>query len=193
MVVFPTFKTAHSFCTIVLKSLARRQQRKPKAVNAGLRLFVFLQVKAATGEEVSAEDLGGADLHCKYDATVSLAGACSLRQQQQNKTKQENISVNSKCQRFCLDEFWWGGIIPVLLTVSWWSIYCRDFALIHHLSRRKSGVTDHYALDDNHALHLARKAVRGLNYRKNIQVSPATVISLSFSRAAVGVWGDGVG
>ncbi|KAK0136056.1 Methylcrotonoyl-CoA carboxylase beta chain, mitochondrial [Merluccius polli] len=45
-------------------------------------------VKAATGEEVSAEDLGGADLHCK-----------------------------------------------------------------------KSGVTDHYALDDNHALHLARKAV----------------------------------
>uniref|UniRef100_A0A674PQI4 Methylcrotonoyl-CoA carboxylase beta chain, mitochondrial n=1 Tax=Takifugu rubripes TaxID=31033 RepID=A0A674PQI4_TAKRU len=57
-------------------------------------------VKAATGEEVSAEDLGGADLHCK-----------------------------------------------------------------------KSGVTDHYALDDNHALHLARKAVRGLNYRKNIEVS----------------------
>lgn len=26
-----------------------------------------LQVKAATGEEVSAEDLGGADLHCKYE------------------------------------------------------------------------------------------------------------------------------
>ena len=24
------------------------------------------QVKAATGEEVSAEELGGADLHCKY-------------------------------------------------------------------------------------------------------------------------------
>ncbi|KAG7221369.1 hypothetical protein INR49_017245 [Caranx melampygus] len=57
-------------------------------------------VKAATGEEVSAEDLGGADLHCK-----------------------------------------------------------------------KSGVTDHYALDDNHALHLARKAVRSLNYRKNIEVT----------------------
>lgn len=29
------------------------------------------QVKAATGEEVSAEDLGGADLHCKYDLSVS--------------------------------------------------------------------------------------------------------------------------
>uniref|UniRef100_A0A9J8CXJ5 methylcrotonoyl-CoA carboxylase n=2 Tax=Cyprinus carpio TaxID=7962 RepID=A0A9J8CXJ5_CYPCA len=58
------------------------------------------QVKAATGEEVSAEDLGGADLHC-----------------------------------------------------------------------RKSGVTDHYALDDNHALHLARKAVRSLNYKKNLDVT----------------------
>uniref|UniRef100_G3NM83 Methylcrotonoyl-CoA carboxylase beta chain, mitochondrial n=1 Tax=Gasterosteus aculeatus aculeatus TaxID=481459 RepID=G3NM83_GASAC len=57
-------------------------------------------VKAATGEEVSAEDLGGADLHCK-----------------------------------------------------------------------KSGVTDHYALDDNHAIHLARKAVRRLNYKKNIEVT----------------------
>ncbi|XP_037657574.1 LOW QUALITY PROTEIN: methylcrotonoyl-CoA carboxylase beta chain, mitochondrial [Choloepus didactylus] len=57
-------------------------------------------VKAATGEEVSAEDLGGADLHC-----------------------------------------------------------------------RKSGVTDHYALDDNHALHLARKAVRNLNYQKKLDVN----------------------
>ncbi|XP_048383966.1 methylcrotonoyl-CoA carboxylase beta chain, mitochondrial isoform X2 [Stegostoma tigrinum] len=57
-------------------------------------------VKAATGEEVSAEDLGGADLHC-----------------------------------------------------------------------RKSGVTDHYALDDAHALHLARKAVRNLNYQKNLDVT----------------------
>ncbi|KAJ8380535.1 hypothetical protein SKAU_G00013130 [Synaphobranchus kaupii] len=57
-------------------------------------------VKAATGEEVSAEDLGGADLHC-----------------------------------------------------------------------RKSGVTDHYALDDKHALHLARKAVRNLNYQKKLDVT----------------------
>ncbi|KAJ7335832.1 hypothetical protein JRQ81_013773 [Phrynocephalus forsythii] len=57
-------------------------------------------VKAATGEEVSAEDLGGADLHC-----------------------------------------------------------------------RQSGVTDHYALDDNHALHLARKVVRSLNYQKKIDVT----------------------
>ncbi|KAG8456456.1 hypothetical protein GDO86_002295 [Hymenochirus boettgeri] len=57
-------------------------------------------VKAATGEEVSAEDLGGADLHC-----------------------------------------------------------------------RKSGVTDHYALDDTHALHLARKSVRSLNYQKALDVT----------------------
>ncbi|XP_036165262.1 methylcrotonoyl-CoA carboxylase beta chain, mitochondrial isoform X2 [Myotis myotis] len=58
------------------------------------------QVKAATGEEVSAEDLGGADLHC-----------------------------------------------------------------------RKSGVTDYYALDDNHALHLTRKIVRSLNYQKKLDVT----------------------
>uniref|UniRef100_A0A2I3MLT9 methylcrotonoyl-CoA carboxylase n=1 Tax=Papio anubis TaxID=9555 RepID=A0A2I3MLT9_PAPAN len=58
------------------------------------------QVKAATGEEVSAEDLGGADLHC-----------------------------------------------------------------------RKSGVGDHYALDDHHALHLTRKVVRNLNYQKKLDVT----------------------
>ncbi|KAK8379295.1 hypothetical protein O3P69_019281 [Scylla paramamosain] len=57
-------------------------------------------VKAATGEEISAEDLGGADLHCG-----------------------------------------------------------------------KSGVTDHYALDDTHALHLTRRIVRTLNHRKAPQVS----------------------
>ncbi|XP_047484287.1 methylcrotonoyl-CoA carboxylase beta chain, mitochondrial-like [Penaeus chinensis] len=57
-------------------------------------------VKAATGEEISAEDLGGADLHCG-----------------------------------------------------------------------KSGVTDHYALDDTHALHLARRVVRTLNRTKVPQVS----------------------
>ncbi|XP_049624743.1 methylcrotonoyl-CoA carboxylase beta chain, mitochondrial [Suncus etruscus] len=57
-------------------------------------------VKAATGEEVSAEDLGGADLHC-----------------------------------------------------------------------RKSGVTDYYATDDNHALHLTRKIVRNLNYQKKLDIT----------------------
>ncbi|XP_032134726.1 methylcrotonoyl-CoA carboxylase beta chain, mitochondrial [Sapajus apella] len=57
-------------------------------------------VKAATGEEVSAEDLGGADLHC-----------------------------------------------------------------------RKSGVGDHCALDDHHALYLARKVVRNLNYQKKLDVT----------------------
>lgn len=56
-------------------------------------------VKAATGENVSAEDLGGADLHCKV-----------------------------------------------------------------------SGVTDHYAIDDYHALDLARRVVSNLNIVKNVQV-----------------------
>lgn len=57
------------------KYLALDQQRKPKAVNAALCCFLYLQVKAATGEEVSAEDLGGADLHCKYDGRQFLTAA----------------------------------------------------------------------------------------------------------------------
>jgi len=57
-------------------------------------------VKAATGEEITAEELGGADLHCG-----------------------------------------------------------------------KSGVTDHYAVDDLHALHLARRAVGNLNLVKKPDVS----------------------
>jgi 3-methylcrotonyl-CoA carboxylase beta subunit len=56
-------------------------------------------VKAATGEEVTAEELGGADLHT-----------------------------------------------------------------------RVSGVADHYALDDRHALMMARSAVAGLNHRKRIDL-----------------------
>lgn len=38
------------------------------------------------------------------------------------------------------------------------------------LPSRKSGVTDHYALDDTHALHLARRVVRTLNRTKVPQV-----------------------
>merc|ERR1719361_918422 len=57
-------------------------------------------VKAATGEEISAEELGGADLHCG-----------------------------------------------------------------------RSGVADHYALDDDHALHLARRVVKNLNYQKRPDVT----------------------
>ncbi|KAF2366186.1 Acetyl-CoA carboxylase [Trinorchestia longiramus] len=56
-------------------------------------------VAAATGEQISAEDLGGADLHC-----------------------------------------------------------------------RTSGVTDHYAVDDTHALHLARRVVGTLNRNTSVQV-----------------------
>ena len=60
----------------------------------------LFQVQAATGEQVSPEQLGGADLHCS-----------------------------------------------------------------------KSGVTDHYALDDEHALHLARRSIKNLNYQKTPSVS----------------------
>ncbi len=56
-------------------------------------------VKAATGEDVSAEDLGGADLHT-----------------------------------------------------------------------RESGVADHYAMDDEHALAIARRIIRNLNRRKNVSL-----------------------
>lgn len=36
-------------------------------------------MKAATGEEVSAEDLGGADLHCRYDrSSYFLLGSMVL-------------------------------------------------------------------------------------------------------------------
>lgn len=61
-------------------------------------------VKAATGEEISAEDLGGAELHCS-----------------------------------------------------------------------QSGVTDHFALDDQHALHLARRAVANLNIVKRAEVTLSEV------------------
>ncbi|KAM7313687.1 methylcrotonoyl-CoA carboxylase beta chain, mitochondrial [Ixodes scapularis] len=61
-------------------------------------------VKAATGEEISAEDLGGADLHC-----------------------------------------------------------------------RRSGVADHYAKDDVHALHLTRRIISNLNRRKPVQVTTTKV------------------
>jgi len=61
-------------------------------------------VKAATGEEISAEDLGGAELHCS-----------------------------------------------------------------------KSGVTDHFAVDDAHALHLARRSVANLNKVQSAVVSVSEV------------------
>ena len=35
---------------------------------------------------------------------------------------------------------------------------------------RVSGVADHYALDDNHALALVRRIVGNLNYRKNVSI-----------------------
>ncbi|KAH0946714.1 hypothetical protein HN011_000523 [Eciton burchellii] len=64
-------------------------------------------VKASTGEEISAEDLGGAALHC-----------------------------------------------------------------------RQSGVTDHYATDDTHALYLARRIVKNLNLQSPMDVKIAKNIDL---------------
>lgn len=97
----------------------------------------FEQVKAATGEEVSAEDLGGADLHCRFE-------------------KHPDVCIN--------DQF-----LHILV-------------IFEHLCLlRKSGVTDHYALDDNHALHLARKAVRSLNYKKNLDVRTLLIFSEMFN------------
>ena len=72
-------------------------------------------VKAATGEDVSAEDLGGADLHCST-----------------------------------------------------------------------SGVTDHYAVDDTHALHLARRVVANLNYVKNPGVTTSEVEEPLYDPADLG-------
>jgi len=36
---------------------------------------------------------------------------------------------------------------------------------------RKSGVTDYYAVDDEHALHVTRRIVGNLNYEKQTPVS----------------------
>lgn len=77
-------------------------------------------VKAATGEEVSAEDLGGADLHCG-----------------------------------------------------------------------ESGVTDHYAQDEVHALHLARRVVKNLNYIKDPGVSIEPPVEPLFPAEEIyGIVGD---
>ncbi|PVU93308.1 hypothetical protein BB561_003357 [Smittium simulii] len=72
-------------------------------------------VKAATGEVVSAEDLGGADLHCKV-----------------------------------------------------------------------SGVTDHYAQNDEHALAIARNIVANLNFKKSINVKTAEPQEPLYSAEEIG-------
>eukprot|EP01118_Nematostelium_gracile_P001277 TRINITY_DN11322_c0_g1_i1.p1 TRINITY_DN11322_c0_g1~~TRINITY_DN11322_c0_g1_i1.p1 ORF type:complete len:576 (-),score=162.92 TRINITY_DN11322_c0_g1_i1:17-1744(-) len=72
-------------------------------------------VKAATGEEVTAEELGGADLHC-----------------------------------------------------------------------RTSGVTDHFAQDDHHAISIARRIVSTLNIQKKPQVTIEPVVEPLFSSEEMG-------
>uniref|UniRef100_A0A452FSD3 Methylcrotonoyl-CoA carboxylase beta chain, mitochondrial n=1 Tax=Capra hircus TaxID=9925 RepID=A0A452FSD3_CAPHI len=46
-----------------------------------------------------------------------------------------------------------------------------SFCLACLLEVKYSGVSDYYALDDRHALHLARKIVRSLNYQKKMDVT----------------------
>jgi 3-methylcrotonyl-CoA carboxylase beta subunit len=72
-------------------------------------------VKAATGEIVSAEELGGADLHCKT-----------------------------------------------------------------------SGVADHYANDERHALSICRRVIANLNYKKNPQITKIEVEEPLFSASEIG-------
>ncbi len=70
-------------------------------------VYVYCNTSGSTGEEISAEELGGAQLHCS-----------------------------------------------------------------------QSGVTDHFALDDHHALHLARRAVANLNRLKVGDTSRAASVYL---------------
>lgn len=92
-------------------------------------------VKAATGEVVTSEELGGADLHCKLRALL------------------------------------------LFIFNSWWS---DDYFDIFFFSGRTSGVTDHYAINDEDALRLARNAVATLNWSKkpNVSCCIAKAISL---------------
>jgi acetyl-CoA carboxylase carboxyltransferase component len=77
-------------------------------------------VKAATGEVVTAEDLGGADLHCKV-----------------------------------------------------------------------SGVTDHYAINDQHALEIGRQIVANLNYQKTLQSTVTAIEEPLYSADEIpGIIGD---
>lgn len=138
------------------------------------------QVKAATGEEVSAEDLGGADLHCKYEIRVFLielcVSVCALTGTLISNTDSNCVTLYQLDTRKISSVY--KPIYHLLICFILFRLMCCNTLTVTFFAPcdRKSGVTDHYALDDNHALHLARKAVRGLNYRKNIEVSPLTAL-----------------
>lgn len=88
--------------------------------------YIFLAgpplVKAATGETVGAEELGGSNLHCRWPLWNFL---------------------KSYYSRFQISN------INIIIS-----------------SRRVSGVTDHYAEDDEHALQIARRIVKHINNEK---------------------------
>ena len=105
-------------------------------------------VKAATGEEISAEELGGKLL--PFPAEIKIF--CEI------KVHPSLDGVNEPVR-------------PLLFTISVCicNLYVFEFffkisGADLHCSR--SGVTDHYALDDEHALHLARRVISNLNYVK---------------------------
>ena len=72
---------------------------------AYLCMCVFVQVKAATGEVVSAEDLGGADVHCRVSGVTDHfatndAHALSIGRRivaNLNRVKKPNVSVVPLC------------------------------------------------------------------------------------------------
>jgi 3-methylcrotonyl-CoA carboxylase beta subunit len=97
-------------------------------------------VKAATGEEVSAEDLG----------TCKMFGSCLVSRV---------WGYGWRRLDWCLDHVW---------TKSW------DLNLLGSggadLHTRTSGVADHFAMDDEHALSILRSCVSHLNRPKQMQV-----------------------
>lgn len=84
-------------------------------------------VKAATGEVVTAEDLGGADVHCRWTERWILVHVC---------------------------------------TYSSYSIFSSKWITVISSYLRTSGVTDHYAQDDEHAIKIARSIVANLNWKE---------------------------
>lgn len=95
-------------------------------------------VKAATGEEISAEELGGKLL--PFPAEIKIF--CEI--------KVVLLLYFTRC--VCICNLY---VFEFFFKISGADLHCS-----------RSGVTDHYALDDEHALHLARRVISNLNYVK---------------------------
>ena len=65
-------------------------------------------------------------------------------------------------------------MVPTFIAgISLLYIHLKKWEIILYEINSKSGVTDHYAVDDLHALHLARRAVGNLNLVKKLDISLA--------------------